>query len=90
VRTISVVIPFFQREPGILTRALYSVMLQHVPSGWSVEVIVVDDGSPRPAHDEVRELNFKEPLRLKVVRQENGGVAAARNRGLEEVHTRPH
>ncbi|MBS0267231.1 MAG: glycosyltransferase family 2 protein, partial [Planctomycetes bacterium] len=31
------------------------------------------------------DLDWKEPLRLKVIRQNNGGVAAARNRGLEEV-----
>ena len=82
---ISVVIPFFQREPGILTRALNSITLQHVPDGWSVEVIVVDDGSPRPAYDEVSDFSFKEPVRLKIFRQENGGVGAARNRGLEEA-----
>ena len=82
---ISVIIPFFQREPGILIRALNSIKSQNIPDGWSVEVIVVDDGSPRPAHDEVGDLHCSEPLHLKVLRQENGGVAAARNRGLEEV-----
>ena len=32
-----------------------------------------------------RHLDCTEPLRLNVVRQKNGGVAAARNRGLEEA-----
>lgn len=82
---IAVIIPFFQREPGILTRALDSVTSQHIPEGWSVEVIVVDDGSPRRALDEVRSVCPQEPLQLKVVRQRNGGVAAARNRGLDEA-----
>lgn len=82
---IVVIIPFFQREPGILTRALDSVASQHIPEGWSVEVIVVDDGSPRRAQDEVRSVCLREPLQLKVVRQRNGGVAAARNRGLDEA-----
>lgn len=81
----AVVIPFFQREPGILGRALKSITSQHIPDGWSVEVIVVDDGSPRPAQDEVRDLSFTEPLHLRVIRQENAGVAAARNRGLAET-----
>jgi succinoglycan biosynthesis protein ExoW len=85
VRLLSVIIPFFQREPGILSRALTSITLQHIPAGWLVEVIVVDDGSPRQARDELRDLDFREPLRLKVIRQENGGVAAARNRGLDEA-----
>src|SRR5262249_24211242 len=83
--TVSVIIPFFQRNPGILTRALTSIQSQVIPDDWSVEVIIVDDASPCPADDEVRDLHLKEPLRLKVVRQENGGVAAARNRGLQEV-----
>ncbi len=83
---LSVVVPFFQREPGILARALYSIRSQRsIPSDWAVEVIVVDDASPCPAQDEVRGLDFEDPLHLKVVRQENGGVAAARNRALDEA-----
>jgi succinoglycan biosynthesis protein ExoW len=85
VHSISVIIPFFQSDSGILTRALNSITSQHIPDGWSVEVIIVDDGSPRQAQDEVRELNFREPLRIKVIWQENGGVSAARNRGLDEA-----
>jgi succinoglycan biosynthesis protein ExoW len=85
VRTLSVIIPFFQRETGILARALKSICSQQIPSGWSVEVVVVDDGSPYPAKEEVRSLQFKGPLRLKVIRQENLGVSAARNRGLDEA-----
>lgn len=85
MRESAVIIPFFQHEPGILTRALDSVAAQQIPDGWSVEAIVVDDGSPRRAQDEVRSVCLREPLRLKVVRQRNGGVAAARNRGLDEV-----
>jgi succinoglycan biosynthesis protein ExoW len=86
VRIVSVIIPFFQRDPGILTRALTSIHSQLIPDGWAVEVIIVDDASPCPADDEVRDLNWKKPLCLKVIRQKNGGVAAARNRGLEEAH----
>lgn len=83
--TLSVIIPFFQRETGILARALSSIDSQQIPPGWSVEVVVVDDGSPYPAQEEVRALRLREPLGLKVVRQENLGVSAARNRGLDEA-----
>ncbi len=85
MQEIAVIIPFFQQEPGILARALESVASQHIPEGWSAEVIVVDDGSPRPAEDEVRSLRFPESLQLRVIRQRNGGAAAARNRGLDEA-----
>ena len=85
MQEIAVIIPFFQQAPGILARALNSVASQHIPEGWSAEVIVVDDGSPRPVQDEVYSVRLREPLRLRVVRQRNGGVAAARNRGLDEA-----
>jgi len=84
---LAVIIPFFQREPGILARALESIRSQHIPDGWRVDVIVVDDASPCSADDETRQITFTGPVRLKVVRQDNGGVAAARNRGLDEART---
>lgn len=85
MRRVSVIIAHFQHQPGVVVRALNSIISQHVPDGWSVEVILVDDGSPCQADDEVRGLHFREPTRLTVIRQENGGVAAARNRGLDEA-----
>lgn len=85
MQTVSIIIPFFQDKPGILTRALRSIQSQHIPANWAVEVLIVDDASPCPAHDEAQVMHWRQPLRLRVVRQENGGVAAARNRGLEEV-----
>lgn len=82
---LSVIVPFFQREPGILVRALRSIREQQIPDGWVVDVIVVDDGSPCPAGAEIADVMFDGPLRLKVIRQENGGVSAARNRALDEL-----
>jgi succinoglycan biosynthesis protein ExoW len=85
VSMVSVIIPFFQRESGILTRALKSILRQYVRDGWTVEVVVVDDGSPVKAEHEIRGLQFGEPFRLKTICVANGGVGAARNRGLAEV-----
>ena len=82
---LTVIIPFFQRESGILTRSLQSIMRQSIPDGWWVDVIVVDDGSPVAASGEVHGLQFMERVRVKVIRKENGGVGMARNRGLDEV-----
>ena len=84
-KSVKVIIPYFQREPGILTRALTSIQSQVIPPGWTGEVIVVDDGSPCSVQDEVQAIAFADPLKLKVITQENQGVAAARNRGLDEV-----
>src|SRR5581483_1842199 len=82
VAEVAVVIPFFQRERGVLARALASVMAQQLPAGWSIRVIVVDDGSPYPALEEVRPF-LQGPVRVDVARQENKGVGAARNAGLD-------
>lgn len=83
---LSVVIPFFQRTPGVLARALSSVALQR--DAPVCEVIVVDDGSPVPADGEVGGLGPPPWLSLRVVTQANAGVAAARNAGLNAVS--PH
>ena len=82
---VSVIIPFFQRDPGILRRALVSVSRQHLSPGISVDVIVVDDGSPVSAQSEAEGVVFQPPFRLIIIRQPNGGVAAARNAGLKHV-----
>jgi succinoglycan biosynthesis protein ExoW len=84
-KIITVVIPYFQRDSGILARALNSITSQKIPDGWFIEIIVVDDDSPCAARYEVEGIIFADPVRLKVVWQENGGVASARNRGIDEA-----
>jgi succinoglycan biosynthesis protein ExoW len=76
---IGVVIPYFQRNAGLLQRALRSVAHQEHPP---IQVVVVDDGSPVAAGDEITpELRARLPG-LTVICQANRGVAAARNAGL--------
>lgn len=78
----AVVIPYFQRKPGLLDACVRSVLAQQgVPP---CRVIVVDDGSPLPAHQELAPLLAEHP-NLTVVRQQNAGPGAARNRGIESV-----
>ena len=80
---IAVIIPFYQEQPGILRRTIESVCAQ---SGVAnVEVIVVDDGSPVPACEELRDLTIPDHLSLRVVEQHNAGPGAARNKGLDGV-----
>jgi succinoglycan biosynthesis protein ExoW len=82
---VSVAIPYFQREPEILKRALTSVSRQRLSEGVSVHIVVVDDGSPWPAQAEVDGLSFSPPFFLTVIKQENGGVGAARNAALKSI-----
>lgn len=76
--TVTCVLPVYNGA-RFLAEALDSVLEQEgVPE---LDVVVVDDGST----DNTPEILKGYGDRVRVVRQENAGVAAARNRGLAEV-----
>lgn len=53
-----------------------------------IELIVVDDGSPRPVADVIERLDeIPERFDLRLVRQENSGIGATRNRGFREARS---
>lgn len=74
---VSVIIPTYNRA-GFLKEAVDSVLSQEVSD---VELIVVDDGST----DGTPDLLARYGDRLRVIRQENAGVSAARNAGLRRA-----
>ncbi len=76
--SISVVIPAYNREHTVQT-AIRSVLLQTLPP---TEVIVVDDGSTDATAEVVEGLG--EPS-VRLIRQPNGGISAARNTGILEA-----
>jgi len=73
--TVSVVIPFYRAH--YLGDAIQSVRAQ---TFTDYELVVVDDGSPD--RNEVDRLGFAEDGRIRYLRQENQGPAAARNTAL--------
>jgi glycosyltransferase involved in cell wall biosynthesis len=77
---VSVVVPLFNKEPYI-RRCLESICRQTVPD---FEVVVVDDGSSDSSAETAE--RTADP-RIRVIRQENRGPAAARNRGISEARS---
>ena len=75
---ISVVIPLYNKEKSI-AQTLECVLNQTYKD---FEVIVVDDGSKDNSAAIVEAFNDE---RIRLVRQKNGGVSAARNRGTAEA-----
>lgn len=80
---VAVIIPYFQRDAGILTRAVTSVLAQQMPACTALRILVIDDGSPHAARTELAGLALRPGITLELVRQTNAGPGAARNRGLE-------
>ncbi|MBN9055714.1 MAG: glycosyltransferase, partial [Rhizobiales bacterium] len=61
---LTVIIPFYQKEPGILRRALTSVFAQ----GFNdFDVIVVDDESPWPPDGDLIDFSEDEQARVRVI-----------------------
>lgn len=77
---VTAIIPAYNNGDTV-TKAIDSVLQQDYDA---LEVVVVDDGSTDHTAEVLDALAAEEP-RLKVVHQENGGPAAARNRGLAEA-----
>lgn len=76
---LTVIIPVYKTEQT-LDRCIESVLSQDVPGG--MEVILVDDGSPDncPA---LCDAWAERDSRIRVVHQQNRGLGAARNAGLD-------
>lgn len=80
--TFTIVIPFYQRQAGILQRALRSVFRQEFQD---FDILIVDDESPLPVDGDLQELTDEERARITVLRQPNAGPGGARNTGLDNV-----
>ena len=79
---VAVLIPYFQRRPGILEGTVRSVLAQQGFSHY--QVIVVDDGSPVSAESELANITENRE-KITVIKQANAGPGAARNKALDHV-----
>ncbi|MDY5040324.1 MAG: glycosyltransferase [Bifidobacterium animalis] len=73
----SIIVPVYNTPPNYLRGCLDSLSIQQEQNA---EIIVVDDGSTEPSTLEVLKTYESSVV---VIRQENQGVAAARNTGVE-------
>ncbi len=80
---IAVVIPYFQRTPGLLVKALGSVVAQQVDA--DLRVVVVDDASPHPAKAELLAAGTL-PMAVELIEQANQGPGGARNAALDRLN----
>ncbi|MEG4518062.1 MULTISPECIES: glycosyltransferase family 2 protein [unclassified Microcoleus] len=76
---VSVIIPAYNAEPFI-EETLKSVLAQTYPA---IEVLVVDDGSQDRTPEIVEKIGQKDS-RVQLLKQQNAGVAAARNLGIQK------
>ena len=75
--TFSVIIPTYECAP-LIGGAIDSILAQTLPAA---EIIVVDDGS----RDNTAEVVAAYGKKVRYIRQDNAGPAAARNRGISEA-----
>ena len=76
----SIIIPVYNAAET-LTSAVESILNQSEPD---FELLLVDDGSQDTSADLCRQLAARD-TRIRVFSQKNGGICAARNRGLAEA-----
>lgn len=74
---ISVVIPLYNKH-NLIAKTLQSVFAQ---TFTDYEIVIVDDGSTDGSAEVVQSIKDS---RIKLIRQKNSGVSAARNRGIKE------
>lgn len=77
---ISVIMPVYNAKEEYLREAIDSILSQTYND---FEFIIVNDGSTNNSEEVI--LSFKDK-RIKYVKKENGGVASALNRGLDEAN----
>lgn len=79
---VSIIVPFYNESLDLVGAAVDSAIAQ---SYGNLEIIVVEDGSPRRDASEIlASLGARDP-RLKILRKANGGLATARNYAIERA-----
>jgi glycosyltransferase involved in cell wall biosynthesis len=76
---VSVVVPFYDEDRALLGAAVDSALAQ---THQDLEVLVVEDGSPRADKDAILAAVAGKDARVRVLHKQNGGLATARNHAV--------
>lgn len=79
-RLVSIIMPVYQTPRRILQRSIQSVLGQTYSN---IELVIIDDGSSSKLANFLDEIAGKDK-RIVCIHQENSGVSAARNVGIDE------
>ncbi|MDI3246165.1 MULTISPECIES: glycosyltransferase family 2 protein [Pseudoalteromonas] len=90
MHSIGVVIPFYQRDKGILLKSLKSIIEQESLSKITYYVVIVDDCSPLSLSEELALLPTlpKNIHLISLYHKTNSGPAIARNTALKYIQTK--
>lgn len=80
---LSIIIPMYNVEEYI-ERCILSIVEQPVYPERNYELIVINDGSTDRSSNIIKELQKTYPF-IQLINQENGGLSAARNTGLDHA-----
>lgn len=80
----SVIIPVYDVE-AYLEETIESITKQTIGFKKNIQIILVNDGSPDRSEDICLKYREKYPDNIVYVKQENAGVSAARNKGMEYI-----
>ncbi|SQI46793.1 Chondroitin polymerase [Serratia plymuthica] len=79
---LSFIVPFYNNEDFVV--ASLSSLFDQI--GDDIEVVIIDDGSTDASADRVRQLLAEIPHpHVTFISQKNGGIACARNIGLQHA-----
>ena len=79
---VSIVVPYYREGLATVGAAVDSALAQEHPD---LEILVVNDGSPRPDAAQILDAVAAKDARVRVLHKENGGLATARNMAVEQV-----
>lgn len=82
---VAIIIPFFQKERGILARSLASIFAQKGVEDTRIRIVICDDASPVDPEQELADIAVPDRFEVILLRRPNGGPGAARNTALDSL-----